>query len=72
MIFKQKMDWATIWVTELLRSEARAYFSICASVQNEKYMNTAYHFKLKLKIVSICTFLANHSRCQILMISMEL
>ena len=72
MIFKQKMHWATIWVTELLRSEAGSYFSICASLQNEKYVNTAYRLELKHKTVSICTFLANHSRCQILMISMEL
>ena len=66
------MHWAAVWVTELLRSEAGSYFSISALVQNEKYINTAYHFKLKHKTVSTCTFLANHSRCQILMISMEL
>ena len=72
MIFKQKTHWATTWGTELLRSEAKNYFSICVSVQNEEYINTAYRFKLKHKTVSICTFLQNHRRCQILMISMEL
>lgn len=46
-MFKWKMYWAEVWVIELLLSEASSYFSVRASVQNKKLINTAYSFKLK-------------------------
>lgn len=46
-MFKWKIYWAEVWVMELLLSEASSYFSVRASVQNKKLINTAYSFKLK-------------------------
>ena len=71
------MYWAKVWVTELLLSEASSYFSVCASMQNKKLINTAYPFKFKniqfsTYRVSIHIFKENLTECQTLMISKEL
>ena len=78
-MFKWKMYWAEVWVIELLLSEASSYFSVCASNENKKLINTAYPFKLKsihslvyIYKVSIYIFIENLRECQTLMISKEL
>lgn len=66
----ERRDWATIWVTELLKSEASIYFpNLCFSVKLKK---DACPFKLKNKNIFVCTFLASHRRYETLVIFMEL
>ena len=77
-MFKWKMYWAEVWVIELLLSEASSYFSVRASMQNKKLINTAYFLSSKIYTVfyiykvSIHIYIENLRECETLMISKEL